>query len=409
MEGLLAGIDLCDSYTQVCGPEEENTWTFPTVICRNRGTEDWYIGEEAYGYVLGGKGILVDKLVSLLKKDGTATLGTKKYDASDLMTRFMGMEIEMPSRAADGAPIGAVVIAVRTLDSKLECSLMECLGRLGFDASQVRIISHAEAFLYHTLNQAKEVWNGTVGMFDLSDEGLRYYEMRTQRGVKKSYAIAEYEEMEESFDLDILDSSSGEKLGDQILCNCAERVMRKKNYASIFLSGKGFERQDWASGFVKLLSVSRRIFLETSIFSKGARIAATELQQNTQLFPFIFVCEGHLKAAISLDVTHKGQETTVNVAAVGDLWYGRKVVIYVIPDRQDTIEFAVTPLDSRRKRKLTLPLEGFPARNDRTMKVRLEIAFLDDRTMEVLARDLGFGEIYPSSGARIRRQFMISA
>ncbi len=408
MEGLLVGIDLCDSYTQVCGPEEENTWIFPTVICRSRGTEDWYIGEEAYARVLSGQGVLVDKLVSLLLKEGTATLGTKKYDAADLMTRFLSMSLEMPSKTADDAPIASVVIAVRTLSSKLIKLLTECLNRLGFDDSQVRIISHAEAFLYHTLDQPKEVWNGTVGMFDLSNEGIRYYEMRTQRGVKKSYVIAEYENMEESFDLDILDSASGEKLGDQILCTCAERVMRKKNYASIFLCGKGFDRTDWAVDFMKLLTASRRVFLETSIFSRGARIAASETAQGTQLFPFIFVCEGHLRAAVSLDVLHKGQETTVNVASVGDLWYGRRAVIDVIPDRQDTIEFAVVPLDSKKKRKLTLPLEGFPTRTDRTMKVRLEIRFLDDRTMEVRARDLGFGEIYPSSGAESRRQFMIA-
>ena len=75
MDGLVVGIDLCDEYTQVNCPEKEEAWTIPTVICRNRNADEWYVGEEAYAHTLKGDGIIVDKLVNLALRDGTATLG----------------------------------------------------------------------------------------------------------------------------------------------------------------------------------------------------------------------------------------------------------------------------------------------------------------------------------------------
>ena len=66
MEGLRIGLDLCDDYCQVSlfDPEtmdaepfafdEEGTQTLmPTVLCRDREEEVWYIGEDGYR----GKGI----------------------------------------------------------------------------------------------------------------------------------------------------------------------------------------------------------------------------------------------------------------------------------------------------------------------------------------------------------------
>lgn len=70
MDGLVIGIDLCNEYTQVSCAKEEKAWTIPTVICRNKNADEWYIGEEAYAHTLMGDGILVDQLVKLVLKDG---------------------------------------------------------------------------------------------------------------------------------------------------------------------------------------------------------------------------------------------------------------------------------------------------------------------------------------------------
>ena len=70
MDGLILGLDLCDAYTQlVCG-EEEKSWTLPTVICKKKTEDLWLVGEPAYASALAGDGVMVDKLVKLVRKDG---------------------------------------------------------------------------------------------------------------------------------------------------------------------------------------------------------------------------------------------------------------------------------------------------------------------------------------------------
>jgi hypothetical protein len=257
------------------------------------------------------------------------------------------------------------------------------------------------------MSQKKEVWSGAVGMFDLSEEGLRYYEMKVQRGLKKTSVLAEYEEMEEGFNLDILETVTGAHLADKILTSCAGRMMQKKMYSSVFLSGRGFENRDWADEFMKKISVSRRLFLESALFAAGAAYRALDLTQEKSAYPFVCICDGRLKTTVSMPVTHKGQETSVVLAAAGDSWYERRAVLDVIPENQDYIEFVLTPVDVRKKKLVTIPLEGFPVRNDRTTKVRVLVTFLDGCTMDVRLKDQGFGELFPSSGVQIRQEVMI--
>ncbi len=97
----------------------------------------------------------------------------------------------------------------------------------------------------------------------------------------------------------------------------------------------------------------------------------------------------------------------MTVAAAGDCWYDRVSVIDVIPDRQKTVDFIVTSVDSKKKRMISIPLEGFPKRPDRTTRVQIRILFLDERTMEVTLQDRGFGELFPASGVQIRQEVML--
>jgi len=407
MEGLMVGIDLCDTYTQVNGTDEEKTWTIPTAVCRNKYDEEWYVGEEAYAHILQGDGIIVDKLITQVMKDGTATLGEVRYEAKELMCHFLELVTGFPMKEYGKQEISQIVIAVRRLDLKLVHILKECMVKLGVPVERVHVISHAEAFVYYTLSQKKEVWSGAVGMFNLSEEGLRYYEMKIQRGLKRMTVTADYEELDEGFNLDILKTSSGTKLADKILCSCAERVMQKKLYASMLLSGSGFDDRSWAEGFMKSLSGSRRLFLEEAVFAKGAAYQAVDFSHEKTSYPFVCICEGRLRTTISMNVVHKGQETSVTVAAAGDCWYERRAVIDVIPDHQNTVEFVVTPPDVRQKKLVSIPLEGFPDRLDRTMRVRILVTFLDGHTMDVRLKDQGFGELFPSSGVQIRQEVML--
>ena len=103
-----------------------------------------------------------------------------------------------------------------------------CADFLGLPREQVHVISHMESFVYYVLSQKKDLWTNQVGLFDLSNQRLCYYEMKVQRGLRRNMVQADSEDMEEAFNLDILDSPSGSRLADRILCSCGERLLSKR-------------------------------------------------------------------------------------------------------------------------------------------------------------------------------------
>ena len=66
--------------------------------------------------------------------------------------------------------------------------------------------------------------------------------------------------------------------------------------------------------------------------------------------------------------------------------------------------FIISPLDSKKKKLVRIPLAGFPERPPKTTRIELKVAFTDEGTMTMSIRDKGFGELFPSSGAVVKQE-----
>lgn len=409
MEELVLGLDLCDGYTQLSCWGQEESWTVPTVVCRIKEEDTWLIGEEAYARALMGDGIMVDKLLKMVLKDGTATITGTKYRGMELLGRFLEQVLALPLKEEQpaGSRVKQLVITVPKIEAHLVDCLMYCADYLEIPRQRVHVVSHTESFLYYVLSQKREVWNNQVGMFDLSEDGLGYYEMKVQRGMRQVTVVAEWEKLDEGFSLDILNSPSGMKLADKILCACGERFLQKKLFSSVFLTGKGFETTDWAEEFMKLVCSRRRVYGEPVLFSQGAAYKAVDLTREKTAYPYVMICDGRLDTTVSVKVLHQDQENELVLAAAGDSWYESKSSVEFILDHQDYLEFLVMPPDAKRKKTVKIMLEGFPQREDKTLRILVQIGFLDEKTMAVVIKDRGFGDFYPATDAMLRQEVMI--
>ena len=127
MEGLVLGLDLCDAYTQLVCDRGEKTWTLPTVICRKKKEELWLVGEPAYASALAGDGVMVDKLVKLVTKDGTSTIGGIRYGGAQLMVQFLIQVLTLAKEEYGTEAISQLVFSV----PKIEARLLKCLTSCG--------------------------------------------------------------------------------------------------------------------------------------------------------------------------------------------------------------------------------------------------------------------------------------
>lgn len=404
MDGLVIGLDLNDDYIQICCWGREKTWTIPAVICRRKEAETWLTGEEAYAATLLGEGVIVDKLLNLASRDGTSTIGGICYSGGTLLKIFIKMMLDYPRKEFGTDAVAQLVITLDRVEGKILDTLMYCADYLSIPRERVHVVSHTESFIYYVLSQKKELWTNQVGLFELASDRLCYYEMKVQRGLKRNIVQAEAQNQEEAFNLDILDSPSGARLADKILYSCGEKLLSRKLFSTVFLTGKGFERQDWAGDFMKLVCRRRKVFVESCLFARGAANKGWDYLQENTAYPYIFVCEGRLKSEISLKVVSRGRERQLIAASWGDSWYESKSVLDVILDGQNEIEFSISPLESRKKRTVRIPLTGFPERPPRTTRVEMSLAFKNENTMLAVIRDKGFGELYPATDAVVRQE-----
>lgn len=405
-DGLIVGIDLGDMITQVHCAELETDWAISTVLCKKKQEDVWYIGKEAYSCVLEGAGILSDKLVTLAKKDGTATFEDIKYTGEDLLAQFLFQIFEMVRSEAGKEQIGRVVVSIDYLEQSFIRKIALCTARAANISEEcVHIISREESFVYYILSQRKDIWNHEVGVFELSKGGLTYFNFRVRRGLKDLTVFADSVHLEESFSPDVLMNESGKKLGDQILSSCAERLLRGKLFSAIILTGDGFERTDWAPGFMSVIGQKRRVYLEKNLFAIGCVCKAAELAKGNTEPPFTCICNGHLDCSVAMDVMHSGKEKRLVVVPAGACWYEATATAEFILGEQKELTFLMIPVQNgQSEKRAVVSLQEFPDRPPRTTRIELSVSFLDARTMEVVVKDLGFGELFAATEATIRQE-----
>jgi len=398
---MVLGIDLTDEYIALHVKGEENASVFPAAVCRAKGDDVWFVGEEAYRQALAGRGVMADKLLKLLETDGLSNLGGAVYPARLLLGKLLAGVLKERLKTADFALVEKLVITIRKADTDLMDRIMESLPEAGINPVKATVITHEEAFVHYTLFRGKEFYSSMVALFDLSGESLTYYEFMMVRGISRKACAAQGEETEEAFSADLLKKESGRALGDKIITDAAKKHMEGKLFSAVFLTGSGFANTDWAPSFLNFICQRRRVLQENGLFAVGAQILAAKLAAGEKEDCLIF-CDSRVDSEVSCKISVHEKESRLILIPAGERWYGLQIHVEMIPQGQDYIDFDVAPFDSRKKNKtVRAELAGFPERPDRTTRLAVDFAFRSADKADVTITDLGFGELFPASGAVI--------
>lgn len=390
------GIDLCDDYTTVCRTGGNGVELIPMVICRDKENKEWHIGQEAYRTALAN-GVLTDNLLKRLKKEGTSTMYGRTWQAGELLEAFL--RSLFAHLAVSPKAVDALCITMTKPDRQLWDAVAKACVRAGIRPECLRIQSHAESFIYYTLSQEKELYSNLVSLFDLSDETLSYYELKVVRGVSRASVIAEGQEMEEAFHIDVLKNESGRKLGDRIMLGLAQRMLEKKIVSAVFLTGRGFESTEWAEEFKEYICRRRRVLAEQGLFARGAANAAEDALREKTEYPYLMFCDARTDFELSMTVVANQRASRLVLVPAGKPWYTYRARAELIPSGQDYIDLELSPVDKfKKKRALRMPLTGFPKRPDKCTRVALSLSMEDAHRMRIHLEDCGFGELFPKSG-----------
>ena len=307
-----------------------------------------------------------------------------------------------------GSEAEKIVFTIQQLDPVVMDCLVRISDRLGVARNKVHIISHTESYLYYVISQQKEVWLNQTCLFDLTEFGLHYYELKVIRGRKPQIVEASHEMLEEGFSLEILESASGKHMADSILCSCGERLLGKKMVSAVFLTGRGFEDSSWAEGFLKLVCNKRRVFAGQNLFAKGAAYVAFDNTHEESSYPYMCICEGRLRSTVAMEAFYHGKKRQFVVASAGTNWYEAKTSLEFIVDDCDSVDFLVQSVDTQAVKRFSISLADFPVRPPKTTRIEVIVAFVKEDCMMVRVIDKGFGELFPASGQEAKQFFYLS-
>ena len=400
MNPKVLGIALSDISTNLIFYPDDEALTFPTVISKKKGEDAWVVGEDAYALALDGKGIITDKLLKLTRKDGIATIDGTRYEGKEILKIYFREIINAGMEKLYKEKPEEVVVAMSGLEEDIVGDIREAFVGLGYQPNHIHIISKEESFIYFVLSLKKDIWNNKVGMYDLSDVSLTYYEMLVNRNSRKLLVNAESENMDEAFNLQILNNPSGAKLADKILTSVAEKVMDKKKFSSIFLTGQVFAEHEWADGFISYLCSRGKVYLDTNIFAKGAAFKGVDLESENSIYNLTAICEGRLRSDVYINVENNGKDGKIYLAKAGDFWDEPDTELLMIPDEKEVIDISVAGIDGKVKKNIPIVLDFLPKRPIKTRRFYFRTKFLDDKIMNVEIEDAGFGDMYPPTDVK---------
>ena len=181
-----------------------------------------------------------------------------------------------------------------------------------------------------------------------------------------------------------------------ILENIAEQVLYKQIISTLYFTGEGFDG-GWAEDVLKKLSVGRRAFIGTGIYSKGASYAAKELSDGGKLDEYLLLDDDMIINSVWLLVYTDAKVKETMLVEAGTPWYEVNNTVEIIPDQESEINLVFRNVITKEMKRERFILNNLPQRPNRMTRLGVNVSFISKSLAKIKVKDLGFGEFYPSS------------
>lgn len=382
----------------VAGTEQYNV---PTVLCKREGVNQWFYGREAVKYAEEEDGILVEDLVTLAEKGEEVMVGGEAFDPVALLTLFIKRSLSLLNMHLSVNRMEAFMFTVDDLSPRMVDVLSRVVGGLQLKTENIFFQSHVESIYYYMLYQPRELRRDNVLLFDysstLSAISMECNKRTTPHVVfitKRQYPeIARFLFSEEEAQKE----EQKKELDEQFLA-VAEKELEKGIISTVYLLGDGF-KENWAKDSLRLLCRNRRVFQGNNLYSRGACYGALErLSPGEEGKNYVYLGGDKLKANIGMKVLRRGEESYFAILDAGTNWYEAFADFEVILESGNTVDFIVTPLTGENVTDKRIVLEGLPERPVRATRLKLHVEMAAPDKVTVTIEDMGFGEIFLSSG-----------
>ena len=344
--GLYLGMDISEKYTMISiyqqhmkEPQTISTimgsesYQIPTALAKKKGVGQWFFGREAKVRVKSGEALGVEDLLDKARTGEEVFLEHEKYAASDLLAIFLKRVLSLAGSAQAMMPLTKLVICLDKVSVEYMELFSAIMVKLGIETDKLLLIDRRESFYYYALSQEPETFLHDVVMFDYTESDM--VSCRLRRNMHTTPQVINLDQKNHG---KLLDQKDGE------FQKIAQDVVDGQVVSAVYLIGDGFDG-DWM---------------------KASFLVGNEMQFFTLI-------------------------------TAGQSWFDEVGECEVILDGTPEIEVWIQRPESREAHVELLELTDMVERERRTSRLRITAEPISDRKIKITIRDLGFGEIAPSS------------
>ncbi|MBD5485973.1 MAG: hypothetical protein HDR18_10755 [Lachnospiraceae bacterium] len=411
---VLVGYDLGEKYSQISycvyGQEEATTiatvvgtkqYNIPTMLCKREGVNQWFYGKDAVKNMDEEGMFPLEGLLGLARKGDEIELDGETYDPVALLTLFLKRSMTLMNFIATVEKIDAIMFTVDELDDRMVEILSQASVNLGLRTPHIYFQSHTESFYAFMLHQPPELWNYQAMACEHDGVRLKIYRMECNKRTTPIVVLIEeqiYETLvipEETEEEAVRDDAY--RMADERFLGILGKMCEGRIISSVYLLGDGF-RAEWDKQSIQFLCHNRRVFRGNNLFSRGACYGLQEkLEPGEVGSRHVFLGKDKLKSNIGMNVLRQGRESYYALLDAGENWYEVQKECEFLLEGERELELVVTPLTGKDIETRIIPLNGGNKGAPYT-RYRMEMAMSAPETVQIKVTDMGFGELFPTSG-----------
>ena len=376
---LLIGIDIGKEYTQICYYDRKaeearslsmkvgtSQYEAPGCICYRTEQNDYCVGLEAQYFSREKGGIMLGNIYDICQKEESIQVAGKDKEPAELLAHFLKGMLKFLGIQDIVKNTKCMCITSPELDAIQVRNYQKACGIAGFPAEKYMLMDYGESFYYYALGQKRETWNRSVAWYAFDGDKIAFRKL-TINAASRPILVNLEEPVSTTLETE-------DEIRDVEFCRFITKTLGKELFSSVQITGEGFDQQ-WAQQSVKLLChQGRKVFYGNNLFAKGACIAGKDRLEDKKLKGYRYLSDSLVTADVGMDMRVMGS-----------------------PDTEELV-FVVNLPDETERKRVAMALKGLPKRPNRTTRLALTLKYVSSKDCEITVKDLGFGEMYPSSG-----------
>ena len=393
---MLPNIMFYSAYHKRMGDNQNDCYKFIDL-------SGWCVGARASAYRFEDKGTVVDGIYESTLKNENIEVEGRGYKASDLMVKMLVLHIKQFTDTLGGFVLKRLTVTVADTDPRIIQAVRGLKTALRLSHDQFNIVSHLDSGLCYIFAQPEPLRNNSVGLFDFGRAGLDFYRIDMTRKYPLIVTTQHinyhdkmnlrrfgryHEDMDETF--------------ADIVKECTEQVF----ISSVFLTGLGFS-ENWMKQSATVLCQGRRVFVGQNIYTKGACYRSLGGVYTESLSRYFIDTEQTVKTNIGINLMDE-KNTFWPIVYGGLEWFNTRGRVVVFLDDTRRIQIVYQDILTEEEYIETIEIYGLPARPPKTTKLSIEVEYYGADKGAIVIRDMGFGNLYPTTNKIYRKEFDIS-